>query len=51
MIDHVIVTASDLDRGRAFYERAVAALRMTATNRTSWGRHKRAALCGDAGEA
>ena len=37
MIDHLIVTASDFDRSRAFYERALAPLGMTATREFPWG--------------
>ncbi len=34
MIDHVTVGVSDLDRSRAFYERALAPLGFTATSRS-----------------
>ena len=37
MIDHVIVTVSHFDRSKAFYERALAALGMTATAEFPWG--------------
>jgi catechol 2,3-dioxygenase-like lactoylglutathione lyase family enzyme len=37
MIDHVIVTVSDFDRSKAFYERALAPLGMAATPEFSWG--------------
>ena len=37
MIDHVILTVSDLDRSKTFYERALAPLRMTATREFPWG--------------
>ena len=37
MIDHVILTISDLDRSKAFYERALAPLRVTATPEFPWG--------------
>ena len=36
MIDHVIVTVSDFERSKAFYERALAPLRMTATPEFPW---------------
>ena len=37
MIDHVIVTVSDFDRSKTFYERALAALGMKATPEFAWG--------------
>jgi len=37
MIDHVIVTVSDFDRSKAFYERALAPLGMTPTAEFPWG--------------
>ena len=37
MIDHVIVTVSEFERSKAFYERALAALGMTATAEFPWG--------------
>ena len=37
MIDHLIVTVSDVDGSKAFYERALAPLGMTATAEFPWG--------------
>ena len=37
MIDHLIVTVSDFDRSKAFYERALAPLRVMATPEFPWG--------------
>lgn len=37
MIDHLIVTVSDLEQSKAFYTRALAALGMTATPEFPWG--------------
>ena len=37
MIDHLIVTVTDFDRSKAFYERALAPLGMTATAEFPWG--------------
>jgi catechol 2,3-dioxygenase-like lactoylglutathione lyase family enzyme len=37
MIDHVIITVSEFERSKAFYDRALAALGMTATAEFPWG--------------
>ena len=37
MIDHIIFTVRDLDRSKAFYEKALAPLGMTATPEFPWG--------------
>ena len=37
MIDHLIVTVSDFDLGKAFYERALAPLGITPTAEFPWG--------------
>lgn len=37
MIDHLILTVGDFERSKAFYERALARLGMTATAEFPWG--------------
>ena len=37
MIDHMIFTVRDLGRSKAFYEKALAPLGMTATPEFPWG--------------